>query len=85
MKEFNDWHDIKKWMQEHGFNSIANRMQVNNDCWNSCGEFGRSQVFICDNMRFCRTEEERLEMAYQIDDYYSDDIMTDIYNERENR
>ena len=42
---------------------MARRMQLNNDCWNSSGEFGRSQVYICDSMRFAESEEERHEVA----------------------
>ena len=60
MKEFNSWHDIQDWCKENGFEKIAKRMQINNDCWNSCGEFGRSQVYICDNLRFAESEEDAM-------------------------
>ena len=55
MKEFKTWRDIKEWFEK--------RMQLNNDCWWSSGEFGRSQVYICDSMRFAESEEERHEVA----------------------
>ena len=63
MKEFKNWHDIKDWCEEHGFKTLARRMQLNNDCWASSGEFGRSQVMICDSLRFAESEEEREEIA----------------------
>lgn len=63
MKEFKNWHDIKDWCEEHGFKTLARRMQLNNDCWNSSGEFGRSQVYICDSLRFAESEEEREDIA----------------------
>lgn len=63
MKEFKSWHDIKDWCEENGFDKLAKRMQMNNDCWWSSGEFGRSQVYICDSLRFAESEEERLEVA----------------------
>lgn len=63
MKEFKNWRDIKSWFEENGYEIMAKRMQMNNDCWNSSGEFGRSQVYICDNMRFAESEEERHNVA----------------------
>lgn len=66
MKEFKDWHDIKDWCEENGFDKLAKRMQMNNDCWWSSGEFGRSQVMICDALRFAESEEEREEIARQL-------------------
>jgi hypothetical protein len=78
MKEFKSWHDIQDWAKENGYDRMATRMQVNNDCWNSCGEFGRSQVAICDAMRFADTEDERHEIAKQIEGDLADDIVTDI-------
>lgn len=63
MKEFKNWRDIKRWFEENGYEIMAKRMQMNNDCWNSSGEFGRSQVYICDNMRFAESEEERHNVA----------------------
>lgn len=63
MKEFKNWHDIKDWCEEHGFKTLARRMQLNSDCWASSGEFGRSQVMICDSLRFAESEEEREEIA----------------------
>ena len=46
---------------------MAKHMQLNNDCWNSSGELGRSQVEICDAMRFAESEEDRLDIAGQIE------------------
>lgn len=63
MKEFKTWRDIKEWFEKNGYKEMAKRMQLNNDCWNSSGEFGRSQVYICDSMRFAESEEERHEIA----------------------
>ena len=78
MEEFKNWHDIQDWAKKNGYNRMAKRMQINNDCWNSCGEFGRSQVEICDAMRFADTEDERHEIAKQIENDLADDIVTDI-------
>lgn len=66
MQEFKNWHDIKDWFEEHGYKALAKRMQLNNDCWMSSGEFGRSQVMICDSMRFATSEEERHEVAVEL-------------------
>lgn len=63
MKEFKTWRDIKEWFEKNGYKEMAKRMQLNNDCWMSSGEFGRSQVYICDSMRFAESEEERHEVA----------------------
>lgn len=75
MKEFKDWKEIRDWANENGFPNLAGRLQFNNDNWMSSGEFGRSQVQICDAMRFCDTEEERIEMAKDIEkDLENDEI-----------
>lgn len=42
-------------------------MSLNSQCWNSSGEFGRSQVEICDNIRFAPTEEIAENIAQQMD------------------
>jgi hypothetical protein len=75
MKEFKSWKDIKEWAEENGFEKLAKRLQLNNDCWNSCGEFGRSQVAICDSIRYAETEEERLEVAGEIEKELTGDIV----------
>lgn len=67
MKEFKNWREIKEWAVEHGFERMARRMQINNDCWMSSGEFGRSQVAICDAMRFAEDEDARVETAEEIE------------------
>ena len=74
MKEFKNWREIMDWAKSNGFNNMAKRMQLNNDCWNSSGEFGRSQVQICDAMRFADSEEDRLKIAKQIDDDCSENM-----------
>lgn len=66
MKEFKDWKDIRDWARAKGYAHMADRIQLNNDCWYSSGEFGRSQVAICDAMRFAKSEKERKEIAEQI-------------------
>ena len=76
MKEFKSWRDIQDWAKENGFKNIVKRMQINNDCWNSSGEFGRSQVKICDSLRFCNSEEERLEIAENIEEILNHDFVT---------
>ena len=76
MKEFKSWRDIQDWAKENGFKNIVKRMQINNDCWNSSGEFGRSQVEICDSLRFCKSEEERLEVAGNIEESLNHDFVT---------
>lgn len=76
MKEFKTWRDIKNWADENGFKNIVKRMEINNACWNSSGEFGRSQVEICDSLRFCKSEEERLEVARNIEEGLNHDFVT---------
>lgn len=76
MKEFKNWHEIQDWAKENGFKNIVKRMQINNDCWMSSGEFGRSQVQICDSLRFCKSEEERLVVAKDIEEGLNHDFVT---------
>jgi len=76
MKEFKNWHDIQDWAKENGFKNIVKRMQINNDCWMSSGEFGRSQVQICDALRFADTEDERLMIAEKIEEDLESDFVT---------
>lgn len=66
--EFESWRDIKEWAEQNGYINMAKRMQLNNDCWNSSGEFGRNQVFVCDSMRMARNEKARHEFAKMFDD-----------------
>lgn len=65
--EWKEWGEIKKWAEMNGFKNLASRMQLNNDCWMSSGEFGRNQRAICDNLRFAEDEEEALKLAKQMD------------------
>ncbi len=67
MQTFKSWRDIKQWALDNGYNHMANRLQLNNDCWMSSGEFGRSQVAICDAMRMADSEAERHEIANDIE------------------
>lgn len=67
MKEFKSWKEIRDWAKDNGFKHMAERMDLNNECWESSGEFGRSQVQICDAMRFAECEEERMLIAEEID------------------
>ena len=67
MQEFKNWKEIRDWAREHGFENMAKRMELNDKAWESSGEFGRSQVEICDAMRFADSEEDRMEIAEKID------------------
>jgi hypothetical protein len=75
MKEFKGWRDILSWAKENGFERISKRLEINNACWNSSGEFGRSQVAICDAMRFAESEEERMSIAEDIEESLKGDIV----------
>ena len=61
------WRDIRDWARSNEFNHLANRMELNDRCWMSSGEFGRSQVAICDAIRFADSEEEAKEIAAELD------------------
>lgn len=65
---FKSWRDIRDWAEEKGLKNLVARMDLNNRCWNCSGEFGRSQVAICDAIRTAETEEKALEIAKQFDD-----------------
>lgn len=67
MKAFKNWREIMEWAKRNGYTNMAKRMQINDDCWNSCGEFGRSQVAICDAMRYAESESERHDVAKVIE------------------
>lgn len=75
MKEFKTWRDIKEWAENNGYAKMAKRMQINNDCWMSSGEFGRSQVAICDAMRYAESEQERHDVATEIEEQLANDIV----------
>ena len=64
---FKSWHDIKAFAEQHKLDNLARRLQLNNDCWMSSGEFGRDQVAICDAIRFAEDEDEALDIASEID------------------
>lgn len=55
--DFKNWREIRDWAEEHGYKNIVKRMELNNRCWNSSGEFGRSQVAICDAIRYAQDIE----------------------------
>ena len=82
MTEFKSWREIKAWAEMHHFDRLAGRLQLNNDCWMSSGEFGRSQVQICDAMRFCDTEEERIKMAQDIEKDLGGDELLFVYEKK---
>lgn len=65
---FKSWRDIREWAQNHELNHLVARMDLNNDCWNSSGEFGRSQVEICDTIRLAETEDDAIDAARQMDE-----------------
>lgn len=69
--KWKSWKDIKKWAEKKGFENLAKRMQMNNDYWMSSGEFGRSQVAICDNLREAEDETEALILATKMDEEFS--------------
>lgn len=73
MRNFKDWKEIQEWAIENGFSHLATRLQINNDYWMSSGEFGRSQVSICDSIRFCQSEEERLDVGKELDKMLAED------------
>ena len=66
-KQFKNWREIKDWCEANNFNHLARRLQLNNDCWMSSGEFGRDQVAICDAIRYTEDADEALEVAKELD------------------
>ena len=64
---FNNWHEIKEFAEKNGLENLARRLQLNNDWWQSSGEFGRDQVAICDAIRSALDEDEALVIATDID------------------
>lgn len=67
-KDFKTWREIRAWADSKGFKNLVARMDLNNRCWNSSGEFGRSQVAICDNIRTAEDEDEAIEVAQVMDE-----------------
>ena len=67
MEKFKTWRDIRDRAREKGFENLAKRMELNNRCWMSSGEFGRNQVMICDSIRFADDEEDAMQIAEQLD------------------
>lgn len=78
MKEFKNWREIKEWAERNGFVRLAKRLKLNNDCWSSSGEFGRSQVYLCDSMRYAESEQERLAVAEQLEKELAGDIVLEL-------
>lgn len=78
MKKFENWREIKGWAERNGFVRLAKRLQVNNDCWWSSGEFGRSQAYLCDSMRYAESEQERLAVAEQLEKELAGDIVLEL-------
>lgn len=65
---FKSWCDIRELASKKGFTHLVARMGLNDRCWNSSGEFGRSQVAICDAIRHSETEDDAIEAAQQMDE-----------------
>lgn len=74
-EQFKTWLDIHEWCKQHGFKRVARRLEINNMLWQSSGEFGRSQVAICDAIRACEHEETALVVAEDIDKSLATDFM----------
>ena len=74
IKEFKSWRDIHDWALENGYKNMAERMMLNNVAWNSSGEFGRNQKDICELMRFARNEDQRHQIAKQINGLCQDNL-----------
>lgn len=70
--EWKSWRDIRNWCEDNGYNNIVKRMDLNNRCWNSSGEFGRSQVDICDSLRYAVDEAEAHEIASDINEQFAE-------------
>lgn len=70
---FENWREIRDWAEEHGYKKIAKRLELNNKYWNSCGEFGRSQVAICDAIRYAQDIEEVADVIEQ--ELESDEVL----------
>lgn len=66
------WRDIRKWCEENEYKNIVKRMDLNNECWNSSGEFGRCQVDICDSLRNSGSEDEAHEIAGALDELFAE-------------
>lgn len=66
--DFKSWREIREWANNKGLINLVARMGLNNRCWNSSGEFGRSQVEICDAIRLAKTEDDALEIATQLNE-----------------
>lgn len=70
---FKNWREIRDWAEERGYKKIAKRLELNNKYWNSCGEFGRSQVAICDAIRYAQDIEEVADVIEQ--ELESDEVL----------
>lgn len=64
---FKTWRDIKEWAEKNRLKNLVARMDLNHKYWESSGEFGRSQVQICDLIRNSETEEIALKYAKDMD------------------
>ena len=71
--EWKTWRDILAWVKENNYKNIAKKMETNNAYWNSCGEFGRSQVTICDSLRFASDDAELYDIADAMEQELADD------------
>lgn len=71
---FKRWDEIRDWATEHGFKNLAKRLQLNNDCWMSSGEFGRNQKYLCDTIRFAESYEKQVELGGVLEDELSENL-----------
>lgn len=76
---FASWRDVKAWLEGHGFTLLPKRMEANNACIHSSGEFQRSQVFICDTLRLAYSEEDALELAAEMEEDLKSDPVTALF------
>lgn len=72
------WRDILAFVEELGCKALAKRMRINNKCWESSGEFGRSQVEICNTILACRTREEAEDVVRDMEEAMAEDIVVQL-------
>jgi len=70
--EWKSWRDIRKWCMDAGYSNVVKRMDLNNSCWNSSGEFGRCQTEICDSLRYAIDEAEAHEIACDLNEQFAE-------------
>ena len=73
-KKWKTWRDIREWLGDAGYENVVKRMDLNNSCWNSSGEFGRCQVAICDSLRGASDEAEAHETASNLNKEFAENF-----------